>query len=293
MRSRLADHGVDDREITGLLNNDSSVTRIDITGQLSAPVSPLVVESLMRPISERWSKAVTSSQRRKFWEMRRAQPLESFVPVPQALLRCMARGWYTGQLLGLIAPRGESFEIWSRHRLHAVKFPVHLLSAPRAAGPRDHLASVLESLPVAYIEVSRTKTLDPLDSYIALRDLGRSYPHASLFTYQNLSPELTDWVASGVSKRAVTEALTDTLADAGSPTERSEKLAEFCRGVQRQYQEEFDDHSERCHRHPELLTSMPLWTGLWTRHLGPGLQDIIEAAERHSSIESVSAAPMM
>ena len=299
VRSRLVEHGVSDGRISGMLNNDSAVTRIDITGQLAAPVSPLVVESLMRPISERWGQATNGPQRRKFWEWRRAQPLESFIPASQALIRCMVRGWYSAQMLGLVAEEADSFKIASRAKRQPVGFPPHLLSQARDSGPRDWLAMILESLALAYVESSRIGGLGPLDAYIALRELGRSGSGSSLFGYQSLSPELEHWVQTGETDGYGVGPLSAPLAgstfgaNAASPADRSAALVKFCKDTHRQYSEEFNEHNERCVRHPELLSKAPLWTGLWVRHLGPAMSDIATAAAGFAAESGGRPAPKM
>lgn len=300
VRTRLAAVGIDDRNIGRILSNDASITRVDITGQLAAPVSPLVVESLMRPISERWNQATTDAQRQKFWEWRRAQPLDSFVPAPQALLRCMVRGWYTGKMLGLIEPAGDSFRIHSSRKQCWVPFLPHLLSSPRDAGPRDHLPAVLESLPLAYVEVSRIRSLDPLDSYVALRDLGRCLPKGPLFPYPTLAPALEEWVRCGRYGHDGNPQPDSPLLDQHTgdhdmtlATGRAARIADFCRETMHIYQREFDDAMRECERHPELMSRLPLWTGLWGRQMSPALQDIIDAAQARAQRDPTRQEPQM
>lgn len=288
VRSRLSEMGLPDDRISQILNNDASIAEVDITGLLAAPVSPLVVESLMRPISERWNAASTPALRRKFWEWRRAQPLDAFVPVPQALLRAMVRGWYTAQMLGRVDRTDGSFAIVCTHKKAVVSFPDPLLSTPRADGPRDHLAQVLEALPLAYVEVSRVGALDPLDAYIELRELGRSALGGDLFTYESVNPALSGWIeqrsdAVGISpqRRPLLDEHTSGH-DCSTPTGRAAHVAEFCRETMGRYQREFEEHNAECGRYPELLTRCPLWTGLWERHMRPALHEIAEAALRLS-----------
>ena len=156
VRARLARTGLNDDDIEGLLSSDASIKHIDITSALAAPVSVLVVESLLRPIAERWYQCDTPTRRKDFWTRRRAQPLDSFVPVPQALLRCMVRGWFTGRLLGRISRDGDSYVIYSSRTRGPVAFPPNFLSVSRASGEQDSLALVLEALALAYVDVCRT-----------------------------------------------------------------------------------------------------------------------------------------
>jgi len=298
VRSRLSEVGLPDDRIPHVLNNDASITEVDITGLLAAPVSPLVVASLMRPISERWNAASTPALRRKFWEWRRAQPLDAFVPVTQALLRCMVRGWYTAQMLGRVDSTQDSFEIFSTHKQAPVAFPSPLLSAPRADGPRDYLAQVLESLPLAYVEVSRVGALDPLDAYIELRELGRSVPGGDLFTYESVNPALSGWIerpTDAVAAAQRRDPLLDEYTsehDCSTPAGRAAHVAEFCRETMARYQREFEEQNEECERYPNLLTRRPLWTGLWERHMRPALHEISEAALRLSQPGTAEGAMM-
>ena len=85
------------------LNNDDHTSHITVMQRFKGAVSPLVVESLLRPISEDWSaKRLTGVGRGQFWSRRRARRLEEFVPVTQEVLAAMCRGWFVGVALGII-----------------------------------------------------------------------------------------------------------------------------------------------------------------------------------------------
>lgn len=304
LRALLAHAELQDEDINAVLNSDASVSHIDITSSLPAPVSVLAVESLLRPIAERWHQCDTPILRSNFWSRRRAQTLEAFVPVPQALLRCLARGWYTGRMLGLIARKGESFEVYSPDKRAPVPFPPHFLSTPRAPGEVDMLALVLEALALAYVEVCRTGTLDSLVAYQVLRDLGRSGPGHALYSYSWLNPALEEWIERGSTPAEAlatpllsvepTAAVTAQQShDLTEPRGRAASVADFCNQTRATYQHLFDENGRECEAEPATMSRSPHWIGLWVRHLGPALNDLAVAAATRSERNGEQRAPLM
>ena len=297
LRSVLSRAGINDDEIGRALTSDSSVDHIDITSALGAPISILAVESLLRPISQRWFQLNSAGQRGAFWARRRAQPLESFVPAPQALIRCMVRGWFTGRLLGLVRSVNDHWEIWIPQDARYMRFSQEWLSTPRASGDRDALPLVLESLALAYVEVSRNGTLQPLLPYTELRELGRSKPEGGLLGYESLAPTLNQWVADGlIDPGAGDAAVLNRVAAVGGtsePAERLSQLAAACREVIASYEKLFSELQALWRSQPALLSTAPHWTGLWERHMSPALNDIAQAAERQAQQIADGTGPLM
>ena len=297
LRSVLSRAGINYDEIDRALTSDSSVDHIDITSALGAPISILAVESLLRPISQRWFQLNSAGQRGAFWARRRAQPLESFVPAPQALIRCMVRGWFTGRLLGLVKSVNDSWEIWIPQDARYTGFSQEWLSTPRASGDQDALPLVLESLALAYVEVSRNGTLQPLLPYIELRELGRSKPDGGLLGYESLAPALSQWVADGlIDPGAGDSAVLNRVAAVGGtlgPAERLSQLAAACRDVIASYEKLFSELQALWRSQPARLSTAPHWTGLWERHMSPALNDIAQAAERQAQQIADGTGPLM
>ena len=205
LRTRLVAELVDPELSLGKLVA-SPTTTIDFLSTLRHPVHPLAIESLMRPISERWS-AVTDhdGSMQRFWRFRRARPLDEFVPTSQVQLRCMLRGWFTAELLGLIHIRDGRIAIdadpLGASRL--VPFPGRLLSSPflteRWSGV-DVLASVLESMPLAMVLATlNSGSLGMFAAYQALAELGGSSTRGQDWPleYTSLNPVLMHWVETG------------------------------------------------------------------------------------------------
>ncbi|WP_428118888.1 tubulin-like doman-containing protein [Candidatus Poriferisodalis sp.] len=299
IRARLARSGLNDDDIDGLLSSDASIKHIDITSALAAPVSVLVVESLLRPIAERWYQCDTPTRRKDFWTRRRAQPLDSFVPVPQALLRCMVRGWFTGRLLGRITSDGDSYMIYSTRTRGPAAFPSNFLSVARASGEQDSLALVLESLALAYVDVCRTGTLDPLLPYVALRELGTAVPNGALHSYESLAPALADWASTGRSVFVLDGDMpllehVDSPYDTDSEVGRLRRIADICRRTLESYGSRHSEHLQRCEASPHALSSAPHWVGLWDRFMRPALNDLIQASELQADgLEHREPEPLM
>lgn len=290
LRALLSRVGIGDDDIEPTLSSDGSVKHIDITSTLPAPVSLLVVESLMRPIAERWFALDSDGRRRDFWQRRRAKPLDAFVPVSQAMLRCLVRGWFTGRLLGSIWQQDGTWVIWSQTHARALPFAQHFLSEPGdGAGDTDTLPLVLEALALAYVDVSRSGSLAPLQPYAELRQLGRSQPEGALLNYGSLAPAFENWIASGrldpgwdeasalVAQQAASG---DTAAD--SDAERLNRLESLCRESIDIYEERYEEARRDWDRAPAYLSTAPQWTGLWEPHMRPALNDIAAAAHRRA-----------
>lgn len=286
LRALLVRAGVMEDDIEPCLSSDGSIKHIDITSTLMAPVSLLVVESLMRPIAERWF-ALDADGRRDFWQRRRAKPLDAFVPVSQAMLRCLVRGWFTGRLLGGIWQQDGTWVIWSQTQRGALRFAEHFLSEPGdGAVGTDPLPLVLEALALAYVDVSRSGSLSPLQPYIELRDLGRSQSRGALLNYGTLAPAFETWVSSGELDPAFSEAdalvAQSSTGDIGSVTEsdRLHRLEALCRESIDIYDEMYEEALRDWDRSPAHLSTAPQWTGLWEPHMRPALNDIATAAHR-------------
>ena len=292
LRSRLNSHGIDDDELRGTFTNDDRIRHVDITSSLAAPHSVLAIESLLRPIGEQWAKVAGTQDARNFWLHRRSQPIRRFVPAPQATICCMIRGWFTGRLLGHIKHDGLEVSVVSdTHGIH--QFPQHLLSAPRSQ--HDTLAQILESLALAYVEVSRAGNVRPLRPYIELRDLGRSGPGSPLYRYEHLSPALSAWIESGRFPHAITKPFlqsdeqadswsssqSDSWADDDPRQERLTRLSQLLHKTIDGYQKLYDNHKERTKASRTVISDAPLWIGLWEPLMLHALKDLVRAADKH------------
>jgi len=253
-RAALLALGIDD-----LFTNNLAIRHVDIHTMLSAPHSVLVFESLLEPIAERWAKFVASENTQSFWSKRRGRPLNEFIPAPQALILCMVRGWLTALLLGRIDSADGPIRI-ARPGDSPAKFPYPFLS--RGIGEVDDLPLALEALGLAYVDVSTTGTLRPLDAYCTLRDLGRSGPDASLYTYVELNPDLLTWLETGTISGSIVEPF---LNEGDDPEGRVVSLMNIVQASLTRYQEAWDTERDKWTRNPISLSGPPQWTGLWNQ----------------------------
>ena len=155
---------------------DSPVGHIDLFSVLNEPYEPVVFDSLMRPIAEEWGvRSKTPDLRQEFWRWRRSRPLAEFIPVAPAIRRAMIRGWFTASLLGQIRLDAGTAEIYISSQTGGSgqwgAFPEPLL-VDNIVAQHQYLPAVLQSLPIALIEVSAQADLRPVDPYRQLRDLG-------------------------------------------------------------------------------------------------------------------------
>lgn len=255
-----------------LLTNDAELPYIDIISQLSAPVSPIVLDSLMTPIGEAWSRARTASGgmgEMLFWELRRTRPLREFIPVPQRHLRCMIRGWFTGRILGLIQTGQMPYRIVDDLlgvNARMVDFPSRFLTST-TPNTRDELPFVLESMPLAMVEANRSASTSALEAYTALRDLGMTDPEGTdILAYPRLHPALRGWIETGsvpgTERVAGVGPVHPQLQKAGDPAARRAAFAALIATVKDEYEKAYKDYLDEVQRDRRRLSIPPLWTGM-------------------------------
>jgi len=274
VEGRLRTAGVGDAVIEKLMTTDNSLEHIDITTALDAPHSILVIKSLLEPIAQTWAQYVAGGNTQTFWSRRRARPMNEFIPAPQALIMCMVRGWFTGRLLGRIDYEtiGATIRI-ARPGDSPAEFPSPFLSKRSVSG--DELPLVLEALGLAYVNVSTTGTLRPLDAYCALRDLGRSGPDAPLYTYNELHPDLLTWLNSGTISDSIVK---PALPLGGEREERVAFLLNILGESLTNYQQDWESERSKWLKNRTALSGGAQWTGLW-RQIMYSHRHLFEATE--------------
>lgn len=284
LEDTLAALEVPDSQAAKVISNSPTITHVDITSHLAKPVSMLAVGSLLQPIASDWTRAVDNPARRKsFWTGRRAKRFDKFVPVPQALLLCLIRGWFTGVALGRIdrGQNGGPARI-SRHADGSVtSFPYPPLSLQD-----DPLTRVLEAVSLAYVEVSREGDLSPLDAYKELRDLGRCTHHpeadlnADLYEYDRPNWALRPLIDSGhLQHGLVVPILPPDMLASGGAAERAEALATEFEACREGYETDFQDLKKQWSMDPRRLSKAPLWTGI-RLHIAEALNQLENACRQ-------------
>ncbi len=184
---------------------------------LDNPYHPLEFTSIMEPISAQW---MAGRDNPDFWLWRRTGPLPEWVPLSPNSLACLLRGWFMARFLGRAAfvslPEGGYFEVfvpgnnggsWTNMNVRGV----------RPTTRNDHVANLVEALPLQMIEAFHAHSLAPLEPFQALIELG-----ATLGTERD---PLRRWVSTGKGivdpERTYCPASTDRRHDL---TEICEKL---------------------------------------------------------------------
>ena len=276
-------------QVAKLMTHDDRRRHIDIASQLAAPQSVLALKSLLKPIAQDWGKqkGVGPVARQQFWLHRRARPLQRFVPCPQAHLRGLVRGWFTARILGLLNPLGADGTILiARDDQSPVAFPSPSLSPVHA---KDRLGPVLEALGLAYVEVAEHGSLEPLEAYVRLLDLGKS-GDGGILHYDSLNHRLAHWIESG---RTDPFALTDMapaslakLPETATWQDRAEKIAGVLDRQNSSYETEYAELKREWDKNPGKLSRAPLWTGLWPL-IGEELRRIREVVKSHAPDEGL------
>ncbi len=246
-----------------LLNDDAHIRHITAFTRFTGAVSPLIISSLFRPISEDWAiKSATQVGRAHFWSRRRARRLEEFIPVTQEALAAMCRGWFIGVALGLIDRSADPIPV-GRPSDPPVAFPHPTLTSTGSA--RDQLAVVMESLALAYVNVNLYQSVEPLLPYTRLRDLGRdAFPESTLYTYDvdpfdpKMGTEVEHWIMHGEVKGQLSKSLVDGM----TPAERITSMIDVLGKARSQYAPELEELRERWSKDPGSLGSQPYWPGM-------------------------------
>ncbi|MBF4765002.1 hypothetical protein ISU07_17865 [Nocardioides islandensis] len=177
---------------------ESERSFIDAFTVLVEPYEPVVFDSLMKPIAEEWGdRSKTADGREEFWRWRRARALPEFVPAAPAVTKAMVRGWFTANLFGQVRLEDSSASIFVPNPVGGNgawrSFPKPMLASGITAN-HEYLPLALESLPLAWVELSTTADLNVMAPYKRLRDLGTS-GSGGLDVYEALNPELSRWIA--------------------------------------------------------------------------------------------------
>jgi hypothetical protein len=259
-----------DALVDNVIVGSTKLPHIDIVSQLDSPVSPLVIKSLMQPISNSWTQAQSSGVARGgFWTYRRARTLKEFIPVPQEHLRAMTRGWFTAKLLNLILKDATGavsivHEIGTRSQ-QIVKFPEKFLSSSNVK--KDQLPLVLEALPLAFAAVGTAGNLDSLLPYIALRDLGMELPGETqqVYSYSSCNPVLLGYIETGeIARSEDIPGYKGPIKEiVGSDTsDRATKITDFLQTMINQYEKLYDEYMHSISKNPALLSREPYWPEL-------------------------------
>lgn len=200
---------VDSRAIDSLvraLTDDAKIKHIDIFGSYPN-YSPLAYTSVVGPASRQWL-ASSPSEKKQFWSMRRARPLQASLPMHEDERRAMVAGWILGRVVGQIqlpqAPYTDPARVWDGESRRWLAFPNPLLTPPSEfLADYDWLPAVLESVLVAIAQCHQPPVMASLLPYRALRhiwddtaqDPGKGLHRHTLTGQLNL----TRWLRSGDS----------------------------------------------------------------------------------------------
>ena len=179
-------------------------SRIDVFSVLGQPLEPVVFSSLMQPIAEEWAAArLDPNARQAFWRWRRSRTLPESVPAAPPVRRAMVRGWFTGLALGQVRVgdllQEATVEVWIPAATGVggvwAAMPSPVLRPVTSSA--DAIGAVLESLPLALLEVYSARSVDPLRPYQRLTALGTSGSDAGIEVYEQLNQDLSTWIRDG------------------------------------------------------------------------------------------------
>ena len=255
-------------------NIDATISHINITTAIEAPVSPLVVDSIWAPIAQAYQMASADDGNgmNSFWLRRRSRTHQRFIPAPQQTIIAMIRGWIAASYLGLLGdsqlePNPGVLSIGLDGPTKSADFPYPLLSEVHAV--TDELPAVLEALPLSYMHCNTQNSLDPLKPYIRLRDLGKSPGGAQLYGYANLSAELRNWVDTGtLPKNTLSKSSLELEEGVQTPEDRIKLLSSKLTARLDRLEEMHDQVTGNAPAAPTLLTTSDFL----------GLYDLLEQA---------------
>lgn len=171
------------------------------------PYHPLEFTSVMEPISAQW---MSGRDNPDFWLWRRTAPLPEWVPLSPNSLACLLRGWFMARFLGRASfvslPEREFFEVFVPGNNGGSWAKVDVRGVRPTTKP-DHVANLVEALPLQMIEAFHAHSLAPLEPFQALIALG-----ATLGTDRDA---LRRWVTTGEGMVDPDRAYCPTGADRG------------------------------------------------------------------------------
>ena len=182
--------------VTQLIDRSEHETRVAVYSTLGGALHPMVFESLNKPIAEAWGRAHDNSFLTRFWKARRSRVLSMAVPVPRPALQAMVRGWFIGQLLGLIAIRGDrvAFETGDGGFTFETMLPVP------GQHPVLYLATLMESMALAVpVGVRRRQPDKYLRPYTQLIEWGSEPRSSDLESFRQPSRVLMRWLENGTA----------------------------------------------------------------------------------------------
>jgi hypothetical protein len=191
--------GFQDADMASLFDPASQGTSVEISSFLAHSMHPVVLDSITAPIQREWQTRVNVRQRADFWDLRRARPLTSFIPLSPNKQEAAVRGWLTALLLGhvdeLRAPWSERpLDIWTPRGRR--RFPPNLLLGD-VTKHGSVLPALLESLPLAFLTFG-TGQPQELEAYMRLIELGGGGDANP----EEVNPELARWLSDGAVPEA-------------------------------------------------------------------------------------------
>ncbi|MFT4201970.1 tubulin-like doman-containing protein [Gordonia sp. (in: high G+C Gram-positive bacteria)] len=226
--------------LTNALTDEAKIKRIDIFGSYPN-YSPLAYEAVIEPAARQWL-ASSPGQRKAFWTMRRARPLQASLPMHENERRAMVGGWVLGQALGMIQvpaePFTEAVHVWDTQARTWLPFPNPLLTPPAEfLAEYDWLPAVLESVLVAIAQSHQPPVMSSMAPYRALRhlfDAGAENPSTGLEQRQLAATvNMANWLRGGETGTGVAAAIPES-GPGVSIKDRAERLRAYLA-----YQHEF------------------------------------------------------
>jgi hypothetical protein len=219
--------------VVNALTDEAKIKRIDIFGSYPN-YSPLAYEAVIEPAARQWL-ASSPGQRKAFWTMRRARPLEASLPMHQNERRAMVAGWVLGQAIGFIQvpppPFADAVHVWDTQDRRWVAFPNPLLT-PQSEFLADYdwLPAVLESVLLAIAQSHKPPAMSSMTPYRALRhiyDSGAENPSSGLDQgHLAATINIANWLRTGDTGTGVASAIPDTGPGA-TIRDRAEKLRAY------------------------------------------------------------------
>ncbi len=234
--------------------------RVEMITTLTAPVEPMVLQSVMRPIAEQWSACRdNSAERARFWRWRRARSLPEFVPASPDVQLSMVKGWWVGRIIGALRYDKATFasepvQIHDNEHGTWRNFPFPYLEAALSF-EQELLPAVLESMCVAMLDCQARGSLEPLRAYELLRALG-----------DDATMIMRNWVSHGQTPPGTTPMerawrgpeSTTVSAEASTPSERRDAVRAYISGRRSGYVTRLDAEPVRA----ATLLVQPRWLDL-------------------------------
>jgi hypothetical protein len=223
-------------------------------------VQPMVLDSIIQPISKYWNEhSGRPATRQSLLQDRRPRYLYESIPASEGPKQNILKGFFVAKALkqfktdkdlsdDVLTAKGPKLSVWSGEGSKWFDFP-HPLLSPDVIKPNDFPGAILYSITLGIVACNASQSLDPLAPYQRLQ---------SLADIDSPSSPLLKWVVSGNLKDAPTPDPKRAGSSSDSAQARKDAVAAYIADFVAKYKARFEKQSLP-HDHPNAMPRDLTW----------------------------------